>query len=628
MSFPADLATRTVFLNYNDLAGSGVTGTVYVTLPQEIISAAGLTLIEGVIPVNLTAGGFTLALPVNDDADWLSQGFTYLLEEKLLTSTGEFWTRGKWAFAVPSGVGSLNLGLLAPVPATSGTVRVPGPPGPAGPAGPTGPGGGAPGPAGPAGPTGPTGPAGAAGATGPPGVAGPTGNTGPTGATGPTGPAGAASTVPGPSGPAGPTGPTGPQGNPAGTSQKPLAQARVTNMIYSGAPLTGSTSLGGGAVTLHDTSDFAIGTESMKCVTPGNSATACGFAVFSGATLPDMTGKEIVLWLKVTGMANTIDFKFWIGGTSLTNAYIWNISEAGNPFRYVRDGDWWRITLPLGAATINGVAPTLTTLNSWQFKCFDNNTPMTIQLGGIGYVPRQTKWPNGVVTIRFDDLFKTAYNTAAPYMAKYGYRATSYVIAETLWNNPAYPAYCNLTEAKNLEDQYGWEHASHAYSVALHNQTINQGGAATNGYLAYTTAAQRADMTLCRDYLRDQGFRASEHFAWPQGAWDTASRDVSKTVFTTAMTTAHAHDETVPVCDTFRVRCYAPPNTVTGAQLTGEVAKAIAGKEWLTVLFHNVTATPSQPTDIDLTAFTTFIDYLAANNVAVRLVSEVLNFVE
>lgn len=214
MTFPADLSTRNVYLDYADLAGTNVIGTVYITLPEEIVAASGLTLIEGVMPINVSAGSWNLDLPVNDDPEWLSQGFTYLIEEKLVTSNGDYWTRGKWAFAVPSGVGSLNLGLLAPVPATSGIVRVPGPAGPPGPQGPIGPGGGDQGPAGPAGPTGPTGPTGPAGATGAQGPAGPTGNTGPTGATGATGPAGAASTIPGPTGPTGAQGEPGPPGNP------------------------------------------------------------------------------------------------------------------------------------------------------------------------------------------------------------------------------------------------------------------------------------------------------------------------------------------------------------------------------------------------------------------------------
>lgn len=214
MAFPSDLATRVVQMNYWDFAGMNVTGSVDITLPDEIVATSGLTVIDGKVTVQLVNNGWSIELPVNDDPDYTTQGFTYLLRENLITEGGSYWTRGDWLFEVPSGTGPLNLGLVAPAPAHATIVRVQGPPGPAGPQGPIGPGGGDTGPQGPAGPTGPTGPAGAQGAQGNPGVAGPTGNTGPAGAAGATGPAGAASTIPGPTGPTGPQGEKGPPGDP------------------------------------------------------------------------------------------------------------------------------------------------------------------------------------------------------------------------------------------------------------------------------------------------------------------------------------------------------------------------------------------------------------------------------
>lgn len=417
-------------------------------------------------------------------------------------------------------------------------------------------------------------------------------------------------------------GPSGPADGPSLYAP----QSRATDMLYWGKPLGSMTSLGGGTVNLSDITDYALGTECASVLTPASGAPACGFAVFSGPALPDMTDKEIILWVKIQGMANTIDFKFWIGESSLTNAYIWNLSEAGTEFPFMRDGEWTRITLPLGAATINGVAPNLAALNSWQLKIYDNGvSPITLKLGGIGYVQRQTAYPNGVVTIRFDDLLKSAYTLAAPYMAQYGFRATSYVIAETLFNpGPQFINYASLEEAHLLEEIYGWEHASHAYRASVHNQTVNQGGTGAKGYTAYPVPNQVADMKACRDWLRAQGFRAPDHFSWPQGAWDFTARRSAKKLFSSTMTLAHANDETLPPADPTRIRCYAPPNTVTGAQLTAEVDKAIAGKEWLTVLFHNITPTVTQATDTSQAAFETFVDYLASTGTPVRLVSELL----
>jgi peptidoglycan/xylan/chitin deacetylase (PgdA/CDA1 family) len=426
-----------------------------------------------------------------------------------------------------------------------------------------------------------------------------------------------------PQGPVGPVGPTGPAGAP-GPSSPASAQTRVSDMIYAGEPYPPMGSLGGGAVTMHDTTDRAIGSGSAKVVTPGVPGVACGFGVFSGPTLPDLTGKEIVLWLKITGIANTPDFSFWVGNSGLGNAYRWSIADSGTD-TWLRDGDWWRVTLPFGSATISGTTPPLDTLNSWELAIYDNGIPITLQFGGFGYVPRQSKWPNGVVTIRFDDLFASQFTTAAPYMARYGFGATSYVIAETLYNNAAFGGgYATLAQAHTLEDLFGWEHASHADKAAVHNQTVGQGGTGTVGYTAYPEAAQLDDMHAVQEYLRTQGFRAPGHFAWPQGAWDATSRACARRVFSSAMTTKNANHESVPPADPYRVRCYSPPNTVTGAELTAEVAKAVAGKEWLTILFHNIVASPGGSVDTSTESFTTLIDYLAAQDIPVRLVSEVM----
>lgn len=392
-----------------------------------------------------------------------------------------------------------------------------------------------------------------------------------------------------------------------------IPQAKAVKWIYGGTAVAGLTAAGGGTPTLHDTTDFILGTESAKVVTPGSVGVQCGYSVAGGPTLPDMTGNDLVLLIKVTGHVNAADFKFWLSdSSSFTNYYRWNLSEAGNPFPHVGEAQWYMLTLPFGNVEVSGTAPSLAALNTWQLAVYDNGTPMTVQLNGIGYVPRQQAFPRGVVSLRFDDGLDSQLTVAAEYMKQYGMAGTLYAIAETMWNNANYTGYLTTEEARRLERVYGWTVASHAYSVAVHNQTSSQGGAGTVGYLAYTEAAQRADMRACREWLIRKGFKAPQHFAWPQGAWSDASMRIAQEVFSSNLTLAHGHNETLPVADPARIRCWAPPNTVTGAQLTAEVDKAIAGGEWLIILFHNIVTTPSQSIDVSIAAFNTLIDYLAA----------------
>lgn len=217
MPIPTDLDKRFVELDYNNFVGPAVSGTCVIKLPQWIISNSGKTVLPFELSVDLVDGKLSVQLPINNDPDWRSQGYTYSIEEHLTTGDGKPWSRGPWGFNLPSGTGALNIGLPengAPAPSGASVILVAGPAGPVGPQGPQGPGGGDPGPQGVAGPQGPQGIQGPAGPIGLTGPAGPTGNTGPQGSVGATGPAGAASTVPGPQGPTGPMGPPGPVGDP------------------------------------------------------------------------------------------------------------------------------------------------------------------------------------------------------------------------------------------------------------------------------------------------------------------------------------------------------------------------------------------------------------------------------
>jgi peptidoglycan/xylan/chitin deacetylase (PgdA/CDA1 family) len=413
--------------------------------------------------------------------------------------------------------------------------------------------------------------------------------------------------------------------------RKVVESARAARWIYLGGG-PGSTSVndvagpGGGAV-LADTTDFLIGTQCCSVVSNGTTANPGGGWGFSEvgrpSPLPDMTGHDLILLLKMQGMANVADLKFYVGSGGFATGYSWNLNESGTEYPFLRDGDWRLVTLPAGSPTVEfGGAPTLSNLNSWQLRTYDNNAgPVGMKLNAWGYLKRQSAFANGVVSFRFDDLLGSVWSKAAPKLAQYGFAATGYAIAETLRNPAQFSTYMTLQQAHVLEDTLDWEIGSHSNLVATHN--ANVGGA--KGFTALSESAQRTEMLTIRSYLRDQGFRGADHFAYPQGAFDATTLRVASEVFSSAQTLAHPSNETLPVADPMRLRCYAPPSSVTGAQLIAEVDKVEADKGWLNILIHGVADTPG-PNDISTTAFNALVDYLGttANMPAVRRVSEVL----
>ena len=377
----------------------------------------------------------------------------------------------------------------------------------------------------------------------------------------------------------------------------------------------------GGGVNLNDTSDPVIGSQSITLATIGTGV-KCAASIFGGPTM-DMRDKIPAIWLRVTGQANVLDFKFWIGSGGLANGYRWQLKENPAAWPFLREGQWVRITLPIGKATVLGT-PDPRVFTDVQLDVYDNSAgAVTVGYGGLEFIPRGQA---PVISLTFDDNLLSQYTTAKPYLDKYGYKGTLYPISGILKDpaNPAYTNYFKLAELKKFQNQ-GWEVGVHADSVALHNQTVSQGGTGANGYTAYASAAQLADMREAKQYLIGQGFLGTDHFAWPQGAYDEAARTNANQLFTSARGLTNPTWESTPVGDRLNIRCIGPTNVTSLATMTGAVDQAIAGNEWLVFCFHSIVTTPATPQEVATADFQALVDYIASKGVAVRTVGEVMS---
>jgi len=362
-----------------------------------------------------------------------------------------------------------------------------------------------------------------------------------------------------------------------------------------------------------DTTDVVIGSQAIVYRTKGlglqTSAGQFGITAF------DMSNGMPVIWVKVENPNALVDFKFY-AGSSGSDFWTWDLMETSLAPRYLRDGEWVKLTLPMSNAVVASGTPNAAAITFVQLQAYDNNTgsKVTIHWGALG-VAQESTYANGVFTYAFDDGRLTQFTLAAPYMARYGHTATSYMITETLWNHsdPGFVNYFDLDQAHELEDYCGWEMASHSYTAATHNA----------GYTAFTQAEQLADMRAARAYLNSQGFQAAEHFAYPLGARDTTVERSVRQTFASGRTLNGLTLESVPIADPVRVRCWAPDATVPLATYTAKIDRAVANGDWLIVLFHNL-ATGATGTDTETSLFEDVVDYVATSGIAVRKVSEVL----
>jgi len=226
------------------------------------------------------------------------------------------------------------------------------------------------------------------------------------------------------------------------------------------------------------------------------------------------------------------------------------------------------------------------------------------------------QWPNGVVSLTFDDGYLSQYTTARPYLDKYGYRGTAYVITETLWNHANFPGYFSLAQAQQLE-LGGWEIATHAYTAANHNA----------GYVSIGDTAALSDMQSGKAYLLQQGFKAPEQFSYPLGAFQAGTITNVARIFGTGRTislTGSFPDETFPPANLTRLKAY-PVSAASGIALAQTyITQAAANKEWLILLIHDVLTSASGSLQLSTANFQTLIDSLNSAGLPVRPISEVL----
>jgi hypothetical protein len=377
---------------------------------------------------------------------------------------------------------------------------------------------------------------------------------------------------------------------------------------FSGTGVTGSNA---------DTSTFALGTQSIFVTTNG----AGGQGKISGnfGSALNLTGQCLVVWFRQDNLANTLGGypRLYVGDAALTNAYFWKLtSSAGQPWNL--DGEWIRVTLPFGTATTVG-APSRASLATLTIQIFDNSTgTVTLHLGAIATMNESTAFSGGVVSLCFDDGFGAQSSIAAPYMDKYGFRGTAYIICETLFNNTAYPGYMNTGQVRNLEAFNGWEIASHAYTAANHNA----------GYTGIPDSSALGDMEAAKAYLTTQGFKAPDHFSYPLGVYNSTTIANVKTVFSTGRTISQVGgfpDETFPPAQFSRLRGFAVSETSGIVNPTTYVTQAAANKEWLILVFHNILNSGAAGSiQLSTAHFQTLMDSINTAGIPVMPVGEVL----
>ncbi|MGI0024961.1 MAG: polysaccharide deacetylase family protein, partial [Nitrososphaera sp.] len=354
-----------------------------------------------------------------------------------------------------------------------------------------------------------------------------------------------------------------------------------------------------------DTSDFAIGNQSLKLATDGD-----GSAVFTRKSeispALNFTDRLIKLWIKVNGTGNLSELRVTVTSDDFrTYTDYWIAGGRGAGAGFLVDNEWNVVTLspsqsaPIGESDISRV-------DTIQIRVADDGLgrPLTLWVNSLVLVAKNDR---AIVTFAFDDGYDTDYTKARPVLDRYHFPATSYVIASLV----GAPGRLNIGQLTNLQELNGWDIASHSYShlnlTSLAPSEINY------------------ELTQSQQFLANNGFqKGAGHFAYPYGEFhnDELMRLVQK-YYNTARTTEGAV-ETLPPSDPHRLRAMVIMNTTTPSEVSESVESAIASGDWLILVFHKIVdANASEELEYLTSDFEAIVDDIAASGADVMTVSEV-----
>lgn len=388
----------------------------------------------------------------------------------------------------------------------------------------------------------------------------------------------------------------------------------------------GWTSSGTGATfALNDTTDFIVGSQAAKMTTGGTGAQT-NIRKFAGS-VPDTTGKVFRLRLKVDDVTHLNELDFYYGSSSLANTYKWSFYiQAGSA--WITSGDWVTVTLSFADATTTG-APARSGMTDLQLQAWDDNTshPVTVHLQSVELIPDGSSvFPNGVVSVCFDDSWSSPRDLAWAKLDGYGYPASLFTITDTLGTTSR----LTLTDIKTRVDRFGWESAAHAQFDTNHGVT----------YTGLTAATLEADLRAQRTWQLVNGIRGGDGTAYPLGQFGKTSdgqstTDIVRRYFAWSRTTANRTRETFPPAGLHRLRAISSISTFTGGiaptslttTTTGTIDKAKTNSAWLILVFHKiVTTAPASTTELLQTDFNSIIDKINSAGMPVLTVGDVLRY--
>lgn len=386
----------------------------------------------------------------------------------------------------------------------------------------------------------------------------------------------------------------------------PPFSANVRRMIGAFSAGHSWVTFGTGTHNLNDTSDHLLGTQCASVAIP-TATTALGFSA-TGLAL-NLTGKMLRFYVKFDNAAVVSGIRVYVGNSGLTASWNkWIAGTEASPGAVVRSGEWATLDVTLIDAAVTG-SPDIAAVDT--IRIFAQGlgvTATTFKFGGVAVVDADEfeRWPNGVVAFSFDDTYTAHYSKAAPYLDKFGYRATAFPILSRLDQ----PGYMTTSQILDLRDR-GWEIGAHAT-----NQTIHD-----NALTALTVPQRQAEIETLRTWMAENNC-ISTSYAYPVGYWSKAIADQLSAYFDSGRL-ATGQLNNVRLEAPYRVQT-VNMGTTSLATLQNMVTAAKNSKSFLSLYVHDIVESGASGGSILRSSFETLVDYIAGSGISVATYGEVV----
>lgn len=277
---------------------------------------------------------------------------------------------------------------------------------------------------------------------------------------------------------------------------------------------------------------------------------------------------------------------------------------------------WVYFSLADLASTVG--TPNLAAITTMRLRLNGNSAgnQVSLNINCLGTFDTAPAFPNGVVTLSFDDSISSQFTRAKPQMDLYGFAGNAFTIVDLVDSGAGLLTLQNL---QDMQQNSHWEICGHAFTQAAHN---------TN-YVNISTDALETELRSLKTWLVDNNFyRGADYLAWPGGGVNLTVANYAKKYFKFGRSVAGSPTPPPTVDTPMKVRCVGVGYPTSLATIQAYVDAAYTYGGWLILAFHDITASgASSATQWDVANFSSLMSYIAGKGMPVRTVDEVVRTV-